>query len=61
MKTKEGRFVENPRYKKDTKTWHCPECGKQIDIYNEDESYWYVTCECGCPSANWNLLEDRAS
>lgn len=61
MKTPKGRNVETPRYNKDLKTWHCPQCGKQIDIYSEEDSYWYVECECGCPVANRNLMEERAS
>ena len=60
MITKEGKRVETPKYKRDTRTWHCPNCGKEVNIWLEEPSYYYLMCDCGCPVANKNLMEERA-
>ena len=59
MKTLEGKKVEIPRYNKDLKTWHCPRCGRKIDIYDESHSYYYNNCDCGCAVATKNYMEEN--
>ena len=56
-----GKKVKTPNYKLiDNKMIYlCPECKKMVDMYNEDKSYYYTECECGCLVANKNYLEEQ--
>lgn len=55
-----GAMVEIPKYDVETRKWHCPHCNSPIDIYNEEDNYYYTQCEiCGCIVANRNFMEER--
>ena len=56
-----GKPVEHPQYDNTTNKWYCPQCGAEVNIYDEDTHYYYIQCsECKTLVANRNLMEARS-
>lgn len=56
--TIDGVKVENVMYVNDK--FLCPNCAREVDIYDESISYYYTKCECGTLVENKNLMEARS-
>jgi hypothetical protein len=54
-----NKIVQMPKYDKATNKWLCPSCRQEVDIYNEDNSYYWNECECGCLVATRNYMEEK--
>lgn len=53
-----NKCILTPKFNIETKQWHCPNCNRIVDIYN-DLHYYYIECDCGELVANKNLMEER--